>query len=232
MQMKRLGDERAKRKGFENVFTRFDKNKNGKNRLGWSTFILIPHCSRFNVRKRFFERDRKIEHQNRARGTGRDQQNIRFNGKGISQHKLPSTNYHASRSRKQNLRSTRTTLRFTRRWTKIVTGRLLRMSWIVRPSWPLRWTAVTKFKQSHYWKPLMSVVSNNWINTNQNSRTNIYNFQAAVNCINCYGIICCEMLLLIGILSLNIPWICKSTSILLHSLIICDQGHLVFLLSM
>ena len=29
MQMKRLGDERARRKGFENVFDRFDKNKNG-----------------------------------------------------------------------------------------------------------------------------------------------------------------------------------------------------------
>ena len=41
MQMKRLGDERARRKGFENVFDRFDKNKNGMigiaSEVGFST---------------------------------------------------------------------------------------------------------------------------------------------------------------------------------------------------
>ena len=37
MQMKRLGDERARRKGFENVFDRFDKNKNG--RIGIASLV-------------------------------------------------------------------------------------------------------------------------------------------------------------------------------------------------
>ena len=41
MQMKRLGDERARRKGFENVFDRFDKNKNGNH----ATMICLTSLS-------------------------------------------------------------------------------------------------------------------------------------------------------------------------------------------
>ena len=43
--MKRLGDERARRKGFENVFDRFDKNKNGRHCLGGQNiflFLIVP----------------------------------------------------------------------------------------------------------------------------------------------------------------------------------------------
>ena len=62
MQMKRLGDERARRKGFENVFDRFDKNKNGKRHYDLSNFIIIAYCPRFNVCKRFLERAGQVEH--------------------------------------------------------------------------------------------------------------------------------------------------------------------------
>ena len=62
MQMKRLGDERARRRGFENVFDRFDKNKNGKRHYDLSNFIIIAYCPRFDVCKRFFERAGQVEH--------------------------------------------------------------------------------------------------------------------------------------------------------------------------
>ena len=131
MQMKRLGDERARRKGFENVFDRFDKNKNGRigiaSVVGFSIEIVLGSMYVKDFLKELDRLNIKIGQEEL------DEINRISDSTGKVSHPLdPKTNHSLSRSRKESLRSTPTIPRFTKLWTKIGTGRSPLMSWKAR----------------------------------------------------------------------------------------------------